>query len=255
MKRRLVRGSVAVLVVIGVVSAAGRALFIPDLLTRVEPGRIAILSMFHDPAIAHTEAELHAFDHRYGDHPSVTLLHVIPGGLFLALAPLQFWAVLRRRNPALHRWSGRVLLALAAIALASAFHLAFVVPFGGLAETVTIGFFGALFVYSLSRAYTAIRRRDIAVHREWMIRGFAIALAISTVRIVGGAFDAVLMPPAADAAYLFVVSLWIGWLATIAAAELWIRHTRPSHGFHPYAPETARRHRLGQPLTRLRRSG
>ena len=256
MNRMLLRGSVALLVVIGVLSAAGRALFVPDLMSRAEPARIAILSMFHETVVPHTDAELQAFDDRYRDHPYVALLHVIPGGLFLALAPLQFRAGLRARHPAIHRWSGRALLVTAAIALATAFHLAFVVPFGGPAETATIAIFGGLFIYSLARAYLAIRRRDITAHREWMIRGFAIALAISTVRIAGAVFDAVVMPSSADvAAYLFVMSLWVGWVSTISAAELWIRQTRTAHGFHPHSAETARRHRLGQPLTGVRRGG
>jgi uncharacterized membrane protein len=250
----LLAGLVALLVAIGVVSAAGRALFVPDLMSRVEPARLYVLSVLHDAPVAHTTEELEAFDGRYAAQATVTLLHVVPGGLFLALAPLQFWARFRSRYGAVHRWSGRVLLVLAAAAIVSAFHLAFVVPFGGAAETATIAFFGVLFVAALVRAYAAIRRREVGAHREWMIRGFAVALAISTIRIVGGALDLVLMPAAADAPWLFVVSLWIGWVVTIAAAEWWIRYTRSPHGLHAQPAQAARLDRLGQPLPGLRRS-
>jgi uncharacterized membrane protein len=225
--RSAARAVVGLLVVIGVASAIGRAVFVSDLMSRAEPVRNEMLAAVHDNPVAHTEQDLVDFDGRYAANAAVTRLHVVTGGLFLAFAPLQFAATVRRRYPALHRWSGRALLLLAALTTVGAFYLAFVVPFAGGSESLTIAFFGTLFLVALTRAFVAIRRRDVAAHREWIIRAFGLALAISTVRIVGAAFDLVWMPSGPAAERMFVVSLWIGWLATIAGAELWIRYTRP----------------------------
>ena len=87
--------------------------------------------------------------------------------------------------------------------------------------------FGGLFLFTLSRAYLAIRRRQMARHREWMIRAFAIALGISAARVFGAAFDIALTPGGVSPQFVFVLALWVGWLTTLGIAEVWIRHTRP----------------------------
>ena len=100
-------------------------------------------------------------------------------------------------------------------------------PIGGVREAIGIVIFGTFLVVCVIRAYVAIRRGNVAMHREWMIRTFAVALAISTVRVVASALDST-RAAAADPREQFVVSIWSGWLITIAAAELWIRYTRRS---------------------------
>jgi hypothetical protein len=82
-------------------------------------------------------------------------------------------------------------------------------------------------VVAAGKALVAIRRRQVARHREWMIRAFAIALAVSTVRIVGPSLDLLLTPAGFRLPEIFVLSLWTGWTITVGAAELWIRYTRP----------------------------
>lgn len=79
---------------------------------------------------------------------------------------------------------------------------------------------------SVSLAVVAIRRGQVARHREWMIRAFAVALGISTVRVVGTVFDVALTPAGVPPPEVFVLSLWTGWTLTLAAAEAWIRYTR-----------------------------
>jgi hypothetical protein len=71
-----------------------------------------------------------------------------------------------------------------------------------------------------------------------MIRVFAIAIAISTVRVVAGVLDVALTPAGFRPPDLFVVSLWTGWVITLGVAELWIRYTRPRRHF-PAVPESA----------------
>ena len=53
---------------------------------------------------------------------------------------------------------------------------------------------GGLFLAAAARGYIAIRRHQVARHREWMIRLVALALAISTVRILMGVLDYALTP-------------------------------------------------------------
>jgi hypothetical protein len=98
-------------------------------------------------------------------------------------------------------------------------------PIGGVREAIGIAMFGAFLFISAIRGYVAIRKGQVAIHREWMIRAFATALAISTVRMVAGTLDlgGVWVN---DPRGQFVLSIWSGWLITLAIAEIWIRYSR-----------------------------
>jgi uncharacterized membrane protein len=55
--------------------------------------------------------------------------------------------------------------------------------FGGPSESSATLVFGLWFLASLVLAVRAIRRDDIVHHRRWMIRAFAIAIGVGTIRI------------------------------------------------------------------------
>jgi uncharacterized membrane protein len=215
-------------VVLGVAAAALRFVYHADLGMRMEPVRQRVLRAIGlaDTDPARRQAEVAEFDRRYRENPSMTVLHVVPGAVYLAFGLLQFSATLRRRHPAVHRWSGRVLLATMLATSISAFYFAFLMPFGGAAETAAIALFGGIFVVASIRGWMAIRRRDAARHREWMIRAFAVAVAISVIRVIGAVLDIVLTPRGVAGRDMFVLSLWTGWIVTVIAAEGWIRLTR-----------------------------
>src|SRR6185369_7393449 len=91
-----------------------------------------------DARQAAREPVLRTFDRPFAAHPTLARLHVGPGALFLVAALLQFSGGVRRRYPALHRWSGRVLLLLSMSIAASALFFSLTTPFGGVRETVVI---------------------------------------------------------------------------------------------------------------------
>lgn len=216
------------LVLIGLAAALHRGLFVGDAMTRVEPIRAPLFEFLglDDPHAADRPAELAKVDGRFAAHPMLTLLHVAAGGLFLALAPLQFVARLRERRPRLHRLCGRFLLIAALASVLPAFYFGVGIPYGGPLEAAAIALFGGLFLVALFRAVIAIRAGHVPLHREWMIRAFAVALAISTVRILASLFDPAFSPLGIRPAPLFVVTLWSGWFLTLGIAEVWIRRTR-----------------------------
>ena len=124
----------------------------------------------------------------------------------------------------LHRWSGRVLILAALPVGLSGLLLSGLFPYGGPAAASAPFVAGALFLFALIRAFIAIRRRDVVRHREWMIRMFSIGLGIATIRVISLILLATTRISFQESAGMV---FWIGWLSTFAAAELWIRHTRP----------------------------
>ena len=148
----------------------------------------------------------------------------------LLLAPLQFSSRIRSRHLRFHRWSGRIVMLAAITTALSGLYFGLFMPFGGPAEAVAIALFGGLLLTAVVRGFLAIRSGRVALHREWMIRTFALAIAISTVRLVGPVVDYAFTPGGLRSWDMFARSVWIGWVLTIAAAEAWIRYTRPGNG-------------------------
>ena len=164
-----------------------------------------------------------AFDKGIGLHPVLTFVHIIPGALFMILAPLQFIPKLRSRNPLFHRWSGRILVVLGLIIGISALIMSFTSAIGGANETAATFVFAVLFLVALCKGFYHIRRHEIALHREWMIRMFAIGFAIATVRPIVGMFFAFshLSPHE-----FFGIAFWLGFTVHLLLAEVWINYTR-----------------------------
>ncbi|PYR57863.1 MAG: hypothetical protein DMF91_18505 [Acidobacteria bacterium] len=220
--------AVVLLVLLGVASAAHRAVFIADAVTRAAPVRLKLLRALgrDDRDLRQRVLDFDRFDRRYAAHPVVTLLHVVPGAMFLILAPIQLSSRVRTRYPAFHRWSGRVLLVTAFVTGLSGLYLGLLVPFAGATEAIAIAVFGGLFLFAIGRAFVLIRAGRVASHREWMLRAFAIAIGISTVRVFGAIFDVALTPAGFRTDVSFVLAIWAGWVTTLGAAEIWIRFTR-----------------------------
>lgn len=228
LETKVVWSLTALLVVVGVVAAIGRAVHVSDAGVRLEAQRrILMPSLPGVPDLAARAADAQAYDAPFAAHPMAARLHVIPGAVFLLLAPLQFSSRLRRRYLVLHRWTGRIVLAAAVATAVTGLFFGLLMPFAGPLEAMAIALFGGLLLVALTIGYVAIRHGEIDRHREWMIRTFAIGVAISTVRLFGAAMDLTLTPLGYGMRDLFLLSVWAGWAITVVAAEAWIRHTRP----------------------------
>lgn len=160
-----------------------------------------------------------AMDTGFATRPLLTMVHIFPGLLFMVLGPLQFVGRLRSRKPALHRWMGRVALASGLIIGTTALVMSPQMAIGGANETVATMFFATFFLVALIKAFLAIRRGNVTLHREWMIRAFAIGLAVATIRPIVGVFFA---------------TRNLGFTMHLIAAEIWINYTRRPTLRSPY---------------------
>src|SRR5713101_7021689 len=122
---------VVLLAMIGVVAALGRGVFPADFSTRADPFREQLLRALHreDPFLLQRAEELNLVDSRFAAHPFVTLLHVLPGGIFLILAPLQFSSRIRSRHIRFHRWSGRLLVVTAFVTALAGLYFGLRMPY------------------------------------------------------------------------------------------------------------------------------
>jgi uncharacterized membrane protein len=156
----------------------------------------------------------------------LTMVHIIPGLLFMVLGPLQFVRRLRLRTPQLHRWTGRTFVAsgliIGATALVMSPH-----AIGGANETAATMLFATVFLFALVKGLLSIRQGKVAQHREWMIRAFAIGLAVATARPINGAFFATRSITHLTPHDFFGTAFWLAFTVHLIAAEVWINYARP----------------------------
>ena len=201
-----------------IASTMGWVAIVLSVLIMLFSGANRLASLPQDPAIAD------AFDVRYIQHPWVTLLHIVPGVLFLSLGPFQFVARIRRRRISVHRGMGRFLVVSAAISGVLALVVNFLFPAaGGISTQSATAFFGVIFLFSLAKAFHHIRRKEVTQHREWMIRTFSLAMAVATERVLLVLLIAV---TGLDLEEVFGASFWLAFSINLLVAEVWINYTR-----------------------------
>lgn len=165
-------------------------------------------------------------------------LHVLLAGAVTAAGLLQILPAIRRRQPRLHRWSGRFYVS-AIIVLA----------FGGLAITWVrgsyldlVGAFGitlnaVLLIAFAGLAWQAARKRDFATHRRWALRLFVAAGAVWFMRLgyivwgastggigIGEALDGPFDRALAYANSIIPLAVLEGYLRAERATEAWPKY-------------------------------
>ncbi|WP_207006837.1 DUF2306 domain-containing protein [Nocardioides aromaticivorans] len=141
----------------------------------------------HDFAFGHgSVAQLRAED--YAANRVVMLVHTTTGAIALALAMVQFSPRLRARRPAVHRWTGRVYLVLMTTSMLAAY--AFLLSadeidyFGGTAFDLQLWGLATTTTLSAVMAFVAIRRRDVAGHRAWIMLNLSFMLTAPLLRVL-----------------------------------------------------------------------
>lgn len=171
-------------------------------------------------------AEAAALDSGFIRHRALTMVHILPGLLFVVLGPLQFVQGLRNSRPRLHRWIGRVVLVAGLIIGSTALAMGPQMAIGGVNETAATLLFGSLFLFALLQGFLAIRMGHVALHRQWMIRAFAIGLAVTTTRPIVGMFFATRNITHLTPHEFFGTAFWLAFTIHLIAAESWINYTR-----------------------------
>lgn len=121
---------------------------------------------------------------RHLDTVGVLVAHIVSGTFFVLLGPLQFLAGLRARHPILHRIFGRLFVAGGIGMGLSGLALLLVLPrFGPWSLTLGTAAISIATVAGIAVAFVAILRRQVAQHRAWMIRGYAVGMSVATQRL------------------------------------------------------------------------
>jgi uncharacterized membrane protein len=191
---------------------------------------LALVAVVLVPAIAGSLrlVELAGGPHVMPANPRITasplpvVIHIMCAVPYAVLGAFQFSSSFRRRRPRWHRASGRVVVVLG---LAVAFSALWMTQFyprqpgtGELAYLFRLAF-GSGMAASIILGFTTIRRGEVARHRAWMTRAYAIALGAGTQVFTLGIGKALF-----GAGELTTdLSLGAGWAINLAVAEYVIR--------------------------------
>jgi uncharacterized membrane protein len=189
-----------------------------------------VVGGYHPPAVSSNPvaAQFAKLDELFAHYPILTLVHIVPGLLFMLLGPLQFSSTIRARHLRWHRWSGRVFVICSVVIGISALVMSFGMPaIGGFNQAAATTLFATFFLFALCKAFWYIRRREIALHREWMIRAFSVGLAVATIRPIIGMFFATSRFSRLTPHEFFGIAFWIGFVLHLVVAEAWIHATPP----------------------------
>ncbi len=156
-------------------------------------------------------------------YPLAVLAHFVGGGGALALGPWQFLTGARSRWRTWHRWAGRG-YALAIIVGGVAGLILATKAQGGVAGRLGFGTLAVVWLSTLVMAVGHAWRGEIAVHRRWMVRNFALTLAAVTLRFyVPGSM---IMGIPFERAYVFIA--WLCWVPNLVVVEWMVRRNQRS---------------------------
>jgi len=197
----------------------------------------ALVSVVVFPAIAGSFrlVELAGGQHVLPANPRMTasplpvVIHISCAVLYAVLGAFQFSSTFRRRRPRWHRASGRVVVGLG---LAVAFSALWMTQFyprqpgtGELSYLFRLAF-GSGMAASIILGVAAIRHGDVARHRAWMTRAYALALGAGSQVLTLGIGKAVF----GTGELSFDLSLGAGWALNLAVAEYVIRRHGSGRG-------------------------
>ncbi|MGB0100383.1 MAG: DUF2306 domain-containing protein [Nocardioides sp.] len=122
-------------------------------------------------------------DDRFAGFPAVLVAHIVGAAVYALVGVLQFVPRFRRHHMTWHRRAGRVLAAAGLLIAGSALWLTlFYPPQPGTGDLLFVFrlLVGTSMAVALVLGVRAARSRDIASHRAWMMRAYALGLGAGT---------------------------------------------------------------------------
>ncbi|WP_105530963.1 DUF2306 domain-containing protein [Solimicrobium silvestre] len=152
---------------------------------------------------------------RLASHAPSLYFHLLGGSAAIVLGALQMNMRLRKKFTAFHRWTGRVYL-LAVLMSGTAGLEMSVVATGGWVAKSGFATMALLWLATGLLAYLAIRKGDIAAHRNWMMRNYSLTLAAITLRVYLGITFGLLQM---DFMQVYPIISWACWVPNLLFAQ------------------------------------
>jgi uncharacterized membrane protein YozB (DUF420 family) len=156
--------------------------------------------------------------------PWPVVVHIVSAAVYALVGAFQFVTGYRKRQFALHRAAGRVLVVCGMLVALSGLWMTLFFPRpsgpNDLLYALRLVFSSAMVVSLILGFEAIIRRRDVLGHRAWMMRAFAIGLGAATQVLTGMVESFVVSQPTPLSTAL---AQGAAWVINLAVAEWAIR--------------------------------
>lgn len=153
--------------------------------------------------------------------PFAFAVHAFSGGLVLLAGSFQFNRAIRTKHLRIHRTIGVTYVVGVLAASISGFVTALHFDVSNAAK-LSFMVLATLWLGTTLVAVGQILRSDVARHREWMLRSFALSLFFVSFSF----WVPTLAQSALPERTAFSIAVTVSWVLNLAVAELWIRTTR-----------------------------
>jgi len=173
---------------------------------------------------------------RFHAMPLPVVLHIVAALIYCFAGAFQFAPRFRRRHPRWHRASGWVLVPAGLTVAVSGVWMTLTYAFpppDGLAVKIERLIVGPAMFAAIVLAVLAVRARNIAAHRAWMIRAYALGQGAGTQALTQLPWILLIGPTGAVSR---AVLMGLAWAINVAFAEWIIRR-------HPMGAGAARKRR------------
>ena len=144
--------------------------------------------------------------------------HIIFGGLALLTGWSQFSKKLRTKKLELHRNLGKLYVLSALASGICGVYIGFYAT-GGLVSSLGFISLGIVWLFTTTRAYAAIRKKDVSLHQGMMVYSYAACFAAVTLRIWLPFLTIIL----GEFLLAYKIVAWLCWVPNMVFAHLWVR--------------------------------
>lgn len=146
-------------------------------------------------------------------------IHIILAIISLITGPLGLIKALRVKSKNFHRWNGRLYVLSIILNFNPGVYVSFFAT-GGLPSTIGFLILNTLWLGTTILGYLSIKKKQVIMHRQWMVRSFFLSFANMTIYII-----VAITHSAMDLSYSmsYTVAVWLCWILNLGIAELVIK--------------------------------
>jgi uncharacterized membrane protein len=144
--------------------------------------------------------------------------HISLGGIALLVGWSQFIKKLRSRRMQLHRNLGKVYVVTAILSGLCGLYLGFYAT-GGWVSSIGFSSLALIWLFTTTRAYIAIKNKDLTLHQGMMVYSYAACFAAVTLRI----WLPILIVVFGEFLVAYKIVAWLCWVPNMIFAFFWVR--------------------------------
>ncbi|MGE8205885.1 DUF2306 domain-containing protein [Heyndrickxia sp. NPDC080065] len=146
-------------------------------------------------------------------------IHIFLAIISLLTGPLGVIKRIRVKSLKFHRWSGRLYVLSIILNFIPGVYVSFFAT-GGFLSTIGFLILDTLWIGTTILGYLNIKKQNVILHSQWMIRSFFLCFANMTIYIIVALAYKVLNFPYGTS---YTIAVWLCWILNLLIAELMIR--------------------------------